>query len=124
MSAHTRARRTILWIAAGFLVGVLTTIGFNLGQRAAAISFWGESETPGVPAPTPLTDGRSGSCIRLSAAAITLTLYSYHWAPPQKRAFPCVAFFNLSSAFSAIFFKFDRMENLFLHRKHKQLRGG
>jgi serine protease Do len=54
MSAHTRARRTIFWIAAGFLVGVLTTIGLNLGQRAAAISFWGEQEpTPQAAAPTP-----------------------------------------------------------------------
>ena len=51
MSAHTRARRTILWIAAGFLVGVLTTIGLNLGQRVEAISFWGEQE------PTPQADG-------------------------------------------------------------------
>ena len=54
MSAHTRARRTILWIAAGFLVGVLTTVGFNLGQRVEAISFWGEQEaTPQAEAPTP-----------------------------------------------------------------------
>ena len=54
MSAHTRARRKFLWIAAGFLVGVLTTIGLNLGQRAHAISFWGEQEpTPQPAAPTP-----------------------------------------------------------------------
>jgi serine protease Do len=54
MSAHTRARRTILWIGTGFLVGVLTTIGLNLGQRVEAISFWGEQEpTPQVAAPTP-----------------------------------------------------------------------
>jgi len=51
MSAHVRARRTALLVIAGFLAGVVATVGFNLGQRVEAISFWGEQPTE--PAPTP-----------------------------------------------------------------------
>jgi len=51
MSAHSRARRTVLWIAVGFLVGVLTTAGFNLGTAVHAISFWGEESTPKADTP-------------------------------------------------------------------------
>ena len=54
MSAHPRARRTILTvtlIALGFLMGIVTTVSLNLGQRVEAISFWGEE--PAQPTPTP-----------------------------------------------------------------------
>ena len=52
MSAHVRARRTIFLLAAGFLVGVIATIGFNLGPRVEAISFWGQDQ-PAEQAATP-----------------------------------------------------------------------
>ena len=57
MSAHKRARRTLLFIAAGFLAGVVATVGSNLGSRVEAISFWGsepgaeQAATPTVAAP-------------------------------------------------------------------------
>ncbi len=53
MSAQTRARR-ILTLAAGMVLGALSTAAFQLAPRAAAISFWGEgAATPEVAAPTP-----------------------------------------------------------------------
>jgi serine protease Do len=52
MSALVRARRSVLLIAAGFLIGVGVTIGLNVGQRVEAISFWGEDE-PAQTAATP-----------------------------------------------------------------------
>jgi serine protease Do len=52
MSALVRARRSLTLLAAGFLVGVGVTIGFNVGQRVEAISFWGEEE-PAKTATTP-----------------------------------------------------------------------
>jgi serine protease Do len=56
MSAHVRASRTALLIAAGFVAGVGATIGLNWGSRVEAISFWGE-ERPAEQAatPTPVT---------------------------------------------------------------------
>ena len=52
MSALVRARRIVLWTAAGFLAGVAATAGFNVGQRVEAINFWGEEE-PAQAAATP-----------------------------------------------------------------------
>lgn len=54
MSAHVRARRTVVLVAAGFLAGVAATVGLNLGTRVEAISFWGEEPAEkAAPAPAP-----------------------------------------------------------------------
>ncbi len=55
MSAPLRARRGVVRIAAGFLAGVITVLGCNLGHRAHAISFWGEQPAEEKPTPTPAT---------------------------------------------------------------------
>jgi serine protease Do len=55
MSAPVRARRGVVRIVAGFLAGVITVLGCNLGHRAQAISFWGEQPAEEKPTPTPAT---------------------------------------------------------------------
>ena len=52
MSAHKRARRTFVLVAAGFLAGVIATVGLNLGSRVEAISFWGEQSAEPAATPT------------------------------------------------------------------------
>jgi len=66
MSAHVRARRTISLLAAGFLVGVVATIGFNLGPRADAISFWGQDQ-PAEQAATPTPGAQAQAQAPLSS---------------------------------------------------------
>jgi serine protease Do len=95
MSAHTRARRTILWIAAGFLAGILTTVGFNLERRAQAISFWGEQEpTPQAEAPTPAAAAQAPALVsglpdfsrlaeKLSPSVVNISSTSQGEAHPQ-----------------------------------------
>ena len=53
MSAHVRARRTIVLVAAGFLAGITATISFDLGPRVQAISFWGEQPVAEQATPSP-----------------------------------------------------------------------
>jgi len=52
MSAHKGVRRTFVLVAAGFLAGVIATVGLNLGARVEAISFWGEQSGEPTAAPT------------------------------------------------------------------------
>jgi serine protease Do len=54
MSAQVRAPRTVILVFAGFLAGVVATVGLNFGARVHALSFWGEepTEKPAAP-PTP-----------------------------------------------------------------------
>jgi serine protease Do len=52
MSAHKRVRRTFGFLAAGFLAGVVATVGLNRGSRVEAISFWGGENATPTAAPT------------------------------------------------------------------------
>ncbi len=93
MSAHVRARRTVLFTAAAFLAGVFTTVGLTLGPRAEAISFWGEQEpTPEAAAPAPAPPAR-GSLAglpdfarlaeKLSPAVVNISTTSQGESRPQ-----------------------------------------
>jgi len=98
MSAHPRARRSVLLVAAGFLAGVAATVGLNLGQRVEAISFWGEEKpaaeaTPPTPAaanhaqePAPVVNGLpdfARLAEKLSPAVVNISTTSQGEAPPQ-----------------------------------------
>jgi serine protease Do len=63
MSAHACARRTVLLITAGFLAGLIVSIGFNVGQRVEAISFWGEQPAQESATPTPASQPQSKAAI-------------------------------------------------------------
>jgi serine protease Do len=92
MSAHLRAGRTALLVAAGFLACVAATIGLN-GQRVEAISFWGEaSPTPGSAKPTPAAASQPATgCLpdftqlaaRLSPSVVNISTTSEGETPPQ-----------------------------------------
>jgi serine protease Do len=94
MSAHVRARRTALLIAAGFLAGVVATLGLNSGNRVEAISFWGE-ERPAEPAATPTAATQAAVPLvnglpdfarlaeRLSPAVVNVSTTSQGETPPH-----------------------------------------
>jgi serine protease Do len=68
MSAQVRPRRTVLLVAAGILVGVLTTVGFHLDRRVEAISFWGEQPTEVPAQPTPAAQAPAAAPVPAIAA--------------------------------------------------------
>ncbi len=94
MSAQVCARRTVLLVTVGFVTGLLVSIGFDLGQRVEAISFWGEqpaqeSVTP-TPAPQPQSQAAAGSLPdfvrlsdKLSPAVVNISTTSQGETPPQ-----------------------------------------
>ncbi len=90
MSAHKRVRRTFVLIAAGFLAGVIATVGLNLGSRVEAISFWGEQSAE--PAATPTAAPKAQGAVaalpdfaalaeKLSAAVVNVSTTSQGEAP-------------------------------------------
>lgn len=92
MSAHLRARRTILTfsvLALGFLLGIFTTVSFHLDQRVEAISFWGgEAPTPtpvavapAVAAPAAGLPDFSNLAERLSPAVVNVSTTSQGETP-------------------------------------------
>jgi serine protease Do len=92
MSAPVRARRTVFVGVAAFLAGTFTTMGFDLGQRVQAISFWGEEPTPPAAAPAPEAPSQTvpGSlpdfarlADKLSPAVVNISTTSQGETPPQ-----------------------------------------
>jgi serine protease Do len=90
MSAHKRARRTFVLVAAGFLAGVIATVGLNLGSRVEAISFWGEQSAE--PAATPTSPAKAQGAVttlpdfaalaeKLSAAVVNVSTTSQGEGP-------------------------------------------
>ena len=90
MSAHKRVRRTFVLVAAGFLAGVIATVGLNLGSRVEAISFWGEqsAEPAATPTAAPKAQGAVTSlpdfavlAEKLSAAVVNVSTTSQGEGP-------------------------------------------
>jgi serine protease Do len=90
MSAHKRARRTLILVASGFLAGVIATVGLNLGSRVEAISFWGEQSAEPTAAPTAAPNAQGAVATlpdfaalaeRLSAAVVNVSTTSQGEVP-------------------------------------------
>ena len=94
MSALMRARHSIVLVAGGVVAGIAVTVGFNLGQRVEAISFWGEEQPAEQAAtPTPAT-APHGAVItglpdfatlaeKLSPSVVNVSTTSQGESPPQ-----------------------------------------
>jgi serine protease Do len=100
MRAPVRARRTAILVTAGFLAGVVATVGLNLGARVEAISFWGEGGAEqAASTPTPAAKATSQAPVsalpdftalteKLSPAVVNVSTTSQAEANPHMEGGP------------------------------------